>query len=158
MGVHARTLIGFAAMALLGLTPQLATAESVMHDGKSFEIMDGGIAMSFTGQPGNPDSGRKVIIDRKLGNCLACHQMSTIPEQQYHGEVAPELDGVADRYSEAELRLLLADAKQVYPETLMPAFLRVDGYNRVLDKFAGKSILTGQQVEDVIAYLLTLKE
>lgn len=114
------------------------------------------ILKSLTGKKGNPSKGRKVAINRKKGNCLACHVMP-IPEQPYHGEVGPELHGVADRYTEGELRLLVVNAKLVNEDTLMPSFYRNDGYNRVLKKFKGKTILSAQDVEDVVAYLMTLK-
>ena len=114
------------------------------------------ILKSLTGNKGDPAKGRKVAINRKKGNCLACHVMP-IPEQPYHGEVGPELHGVADRYTEGELRLLVVNAKLVNEDTLMPSFYRNDGYNRVLKKFIGKTILSAQDVEDVVAYLMTLK-
>ena len=97
-------------------------------------------------------------MNRKLGNCLACHQNKDMPEQPFHGEVGPALDGVGSRWSEAELRGIVANSKEMFPDTIMPAFYRTDGFNRNLEKFEGKSILNAQQVEDVVAYLLTLKD
>jgi sulfur-oxidizing protein SoxX len=120
-------------------------------------VDDSKIEQSLTGKPGDPTKGREVAINRKQGNCLACHTMP-IPEQQFHGEVAPDLAGVASRYSEAELRLRVVDPKVLNPDTIMPAFYKVAGLHRVLKKFEGKSILSAEQVEDVIAYLMTLKE
>lgn len=124
----------------------------------SYEIVDGGIPASLTGTPGNPDAGRHTVINRKLGNCLACHVISEVSEQPFHGEVGPPLDGVADRWSEAELRLILVDSKKVFDGTIMPTFHRTDGLNRVSEKFEGKTILSAAEVEDVLAYLMTLKE
>ncbi|AXS40480.1 sulfur oxidation c-type cytochrome SoxX [Breoghania sp. L-A4] len=124
----------------------------------AYEIVDGGIAVSLTGKPGDPAAGKVTLADRKLGNCLACHVVSDLSDLPFHGEVAPPLDGVADRYDEAQLRLLLVDSKKVFEGTIMPAFYKSEGFNRPLDKFEGKSILTADQVEDVLAYLLTLKE
>ncbi len=114
------------------------------------------ILQSLTGKKGDPANGRKVVINRKKGNCLACHVMP-ISEQPYHGEVGPELNGVASRYQEGELRLLLVNAKFINEDTIMPAFYRNSGFNRVHKKFKGKTILSAQQVEDVVAYLMTLK-
>ena len=95
-------------------------------------------------------------INRKKGNCLACHQMP-IPEQPFHGNIGPELVDVGANYSAGELRLRLVNSKVINEDTIMPAFYRNDGYNRVLKKFKGKTILSAQEVEDIIAYLLTLK-
>ena len=89
---------------------------------------------------------------------MACHSNSDMPELSFHGEVAPLLDGVAGRWSEAELRGIVANAKMTFEDTMMPAFYIDSGYVRPLDDFAGKSILTAQQVEDVVAYLMTLKD
>jgi len=80
-----------------------------------------------------------------------------IPEQQFHGNLGPSLVGVGERYDEGELRLRVVDAKVVNPDTTMPAFYRSSGLHRVLKKFQGKTILAAQDVEDIVAYLTTLK-
>ena len=119
---------------------------------------DGTVTSSLTGEPGDADNGRKVFMNRKLGNCLACHANADLDDQPFHGEVGPPLDGVAERWEEAELRAIVANSKMVFPDTIMPAFYIDSGYTRALEKFEGKSILDAQQVEDVVAYLMTLKE
>lgn len=119
----------------------------------------GEIATSLTGAAGDAKQGREWFANRKLGNCLACHVNSDMSEQSWHGEVGPPMDGVADRYSEAELRGIVANSKSVFGEqTIMPAFYSMKVGVRVADKFAGKTILSAQQVEDIVAYLMTLKE
>ena len=118
-------------------------------------IVDDTIPVSLTGVPGDPVKGKKLTTNRKKGNCLACHQMP-IPEQQFHGEVGPDLSGVGSRMTEAELRLRLVNSKALNPDTIMPAFHKV-ALNRVLKKFKGKTILGAQEVEDIIAYLITIK-
>ena len=117
----------------------------------------GAVEVSLTGQPGDPENGAQVVMDRKLGNCLACHANSDMADQPFHGEVGPVLDGVADRWSEAELRGMLVNSKNMFPGTIMPAFYVEAGYTRPKEDFVGKTILTAQQVEDVVAYLSTLK-
>lgn len=119
---------------------------------------DGAVLASLTDAAGNPEEGAKVFMNRKLGNCLACHMNTDMEEQPFHGEVGPLLDGAGDRWSQEELRGIVSNSKEMFPDTIMPAFYRVDGFNRSSEKFEGKSILTAQQVEDVVAYLLTLKE
>ncbi len=126
-------------------------------EGVSYEVVDYSIPKPLTSEPGNVERGREAVIGRRLGNCLACHQISDIPEQQFHGEVGPPLDGVAERWEEGQLRLIVANSKAVFDGTIMPAFLKTEGFNRNQEKFEGKSILTAQQVEDVVAYLMTLK-
>ncbi len=116
------------------------------------------IEKSLTGKPGDPVNGRKVSISRKKGNCLACHVISIIKDQPYHGEVAPPLDGVAGRYTPGQLRMMIVDQKKYFPDTLMPAMYRNTGLHRVVDKFKGKTILSAQEVEDVLAFMLTLKD
>jgi L-cysteine S-thiosulfotransferase len=123
------------------------------------KIKDGAFAKSLTGKPGDPKAGKKWFVGRKLGNCLACHKNKDTSDQQFHGEVGPPLDGVASRYNEAQLRAIVINSKQALNElTLMPAFYRDSGFHRVGKKFEGKTILSAQQVEDVVAYLRTLKE
>ena len=124
----------------------------------AYEIVDDfSIPEPLTTTPGDPERGREVAINRRLGNCLACHGMP-IEEQPFHGEVGPPLNGVADRYDAGELRLRIVDSKVVNPETIMPAFHRAAGLHRVSAQFADNPILTAQEVEDVVAYLMTLTE
>ena len=149
-----RTALSGLALLVVGAVTGTAQAEEMVK----YEIVDEfSIPESLTGNPGDPVEGRRVAINRRLGNCLACHKMP-IPEEPFHGETAPDLAGVADRYEEGELRLRIVDPKIVNPATMMPSFYRVDGLNRVMKDFQGKPMLTAQQVEDVVAYLVTLKE
>ena len=123
---------------------------------RPFEVVDQAIQAPLTGKPGNPETGRAIAAGRQ-GNCLGCHRLP-IPEEPFHGTVGPDLAGVGDRYSAAEMRLRLVDPTMVNPDTIMPPFYRLDRLNRVARRFRGKPILTAQEIEDVIAYLMTLKE
>ncbi len=121
-------------------------------------IKDGMFSKSLTGAAGDPAKGKKTFANRKLGNCLACHANQDMADQPFHGEVGPPLDGVADRYEEAELRAILINSKAVLgDDTIMPSFYRLENGVRTLKKFKGKTILNAEQVEDVLAYLKTLK-
>ncbi len=122
-----------------------------------FEIKDAAIAASLTGRAGDPQKGRAVVVGRTLGNCLACHAIETLKSEPYHGNVAPSLDGVASRMSVGELRLRVVDGTKVNPDTMMPPFYRADGLNKVMTRFKDRTILNAEQVEDVVAYLQTLK-
>jgi sulfur-oxidizing protein SoxX len=116
------------------------------------------IPAPLTGKPGDPQEGGKVVAGRRLGNCLSCHEIDALRAEEFHGDVGPSLDGVAGRWDTATLRMIVVNAKKVFgEETVMPAFYRVDGLNRVRPEFVGKPILTTQQVEDVVAFLATLK-
>jgi sulfur-oxidizing protein SoxX len=144
---------------IAGLATAAALCWSAVAEAEimSYEIEDGvSIPKSLTGQPGDAKRGREVAVDRKKGNCLACHKLP-IPEQPFHGETAPDLAGVGANYSEGELRLRIVNPKVLNPDTMMPAFYRTDGLHRVMEKFQDKTILSAQDVEDVIAYLMTLK-
>lgn len=122
-----------------------------------YKVVNGSsIPTSLTGKTGDPVKGRKHAINRKKGNCLACHVMP-IPEQTFHGEVGPDLNGAASRLLEGEIRLQIVNSKIVNPDTIMPAFYRNTGFHRVMKKFKGKSILSAQEVEDIVAYMMTLK-
>ena len=124
----------------------------------SYTIVDDmAINEPLTDTAGNVANGRKLAVNRKKGNCLACHVMP-ISEQSFHGETAPSLYGVGNRLSEGELRLQLVNSKVTNENTMMPSFYRVTGYNRILKKFDGKTILSDQEVEDIVAYLKTLTE
>lgn len=121
-----------------------------------YMVKGGAIAKSLTGKPGDAANGRKVSIDRRKGNCLACHKMP-IPEQQFHGEVGPDLGGVASRLSEGQIRLRIVDPERLGADSIMPPFYKLAGLHGVLKKFKGKTILSASEVEDVVAYVKTLK-
>lgn len=125
----------------------------------------GDVAQSLTGVPGNVDRGREVMFTRGLGNCIACHQVTDLDEHAFHGEVGPSLDGVGARWDEAALRGIIINAKAVFPDTMMPAFYKTTGFTRPGNAFTGRAaegpldpLLTAQDIEDVVAYLLTLTE
>jgi sulfur-oxidizing protein SoxX len=140
--------LGFAVVGTLAVGAQSAEMANV-------NIVDGTIPTSLTGAPGNAENGLKVVIHRKKGNCLACHQMP-IPKEEFHGKTAPDLAGIGARMSAAEMRMRLVDPKVVSPDTMMPSFYKTD-LHRVSKAFVDKTILEAQEVEDVIAYLQTLK-
>lgn len=134
-----------------------AEAAEVAPDQVKFE--DSMVATSLTDAPGNPDEGVKVLVNRGLGNCLACHGVKSLSKEQFHGNVAPALDGAASRWKMEELRAIVADSKKVFGEqTVMPGFYSLETGDNVRKDLVGKPILTAQQVEDVVAYLATLKE
>lgn len=137
-------------------------AEAVMPTMVSFE--DGAVETSLSGAPGDPAEGRK-IMNKGAGNCIACHAVSDLADLPFHGEIGPMLDGAGDRWTEAQLRGIVANAKEMFPDSMMPSFYRTTGYTRPGNGFTGKAaegeldpLLTAQQVEDVVAYLLTLKD
>ena len=148
------TTITFVAGAALA---SFATAETVAPADVQFDEY-GAVAASLTGVAGDAANGRKVFMNRKKGNCLACHVNDDMSEQSFHGEVGPELNGVADRGETAELRGIVVNAKKMFDGTIMPAFYRDAGFNRTLKKFDGKAILSAQEIEDLLAYISTLKE
>ncbi|KQV89825.1 sulfur oxidation c-type cytochrome SoxX [Massilia sp. Root351] len=105
---------------------------------------------------GDPARGRAVVANRQVGLCLLCHT-GPIPEERFQGNLAPPLDGAGDRSTAAQLRQRMVDASSINPATIMPAYYKIDGLNRVSPAHKGKTILTAQQIEDVIAYLQTLR-
>lgn len=145
------------ATGFMAVSAAIAGAETVTPDAVVFE--DGAVKASLTAQPGNPEEGAKVFKDTKLGNCLACHANKAMSKELFHGNVGPSLDGVASRYEEAQLRGIVTNAKQTFTaDTMMPGFYSLEvGANVVKDR-VGQTVLSAQQVEDVVAYLATLKE
>jgi len=118
---------------------------------------DYAIESPLCGLQGSPQRGRALAADSHAGNCLACHQMP-IPEEAFHGTIGPPLAGVGARYSAAQIRLRVVDERQINPLTIMPGLYRDPRLaNRVAADYWGKTFLTAQQVEDLVAYLVTLK-
>ncbi len=115
------------------------------------------IPASLTGTPGDPARGRTIVANRQVGLCLLCHT-APIPEEKFQGNLAPDLSGAGSRWNEGQLRLRIVDATRLNPATIMPPYYRTDGLTRVARTFADKPLLSAEQIEDVVAYLTTLKD
>jgi sulfur-oxidizing protein SoxX len=103
---------------------------------------------------GDPARGREVFVSRDGGHCVLCHRA---PELAPAGNLGPPLGGIGSRLDAAELRMRVADITRVYPDSVMPTFHRAEGMTRVAGAYAGKPVLTAAQVEDLVAYLGTLR-
>lgn len=133
-------------------TPPLAADEL-----RAYAVDGGSIPASLTGRPGDPARGRAIVANRQVGLCLLCHT-GPIPEERFQGSLAPELGGAGRRWTEGELRLRIVDAARINPATIMPSYYRTEGLTRVARSFTGKPILSAEQIEDIVAYLTTLKD
>jgi sulfur-oxidizing protein SoxX len=142
-----RVLIG----AMLTL-PTLAAGEELPTP----VVMGDSIPASLTGSPGDPQRGRAIVINRQ-NTCILCHS-GPFAEEKFQGDLAPSLAGAGSRWSEGQLRLRLVDASRLNPATIMPSYYRVEGLERVGAPWRGKPILSAEQIEDVVAYLVTLRE
>lgn len=106
---------------------------------------------------GDPRRGQAIVLDRILSSCVLCHVVPD-PERRPMGNIAPPLAGVGTRLSAAQMRLRMVDSTRVNPQSIMPPYYRVEGLHQVAPAWRGKPILDAQQIEDVVAYMLTLKE
>jgi sulfur-oxidizing protein SoxX len=137
--------------ALLAL-PGFAAAEEL----RSYAVTGDAIPMSLTGAPGDPARGRATLVNRQ-STCILCHN-GPFPEEKFQGDLAPGLAGVGSRWSEGQLRLRLVDASRLNAATIMPSYYRVDELHRVGTAWRGKPILSAEQIEDMVAYLASLRE
>jgi sulfur-oxidizing protein SoxX len=110
----------------------------------------------LTGAAGDAARGRAIVVNRQLGLCLLCHS-GPFPEERFQGDLGPDLEGVGARLTEGQLRLRLVDPARLNARTLMPSYYRTEGLTRVARAYRGKPVLSAQQIEDVVAYLATLK-
>ena len=118
---------------------------------------DEGIPDSLTGAKGDPVRGRAIVANRQVGLCLLCHS-GPFPEERFQGDLAPDLRGAGARWSESQLRLRIVDSGRINPASIMPAYHRSEGLVRVAPAWRGKTILSAEQIEDVVAFLMTLKD
>jgi L-cysteine S-thiosulfotransferase len=114
------------------------------------------IPASLTGAKGDPARGRAIVANRQVGLCLLCHS-GPFPEERFQGDLAPDLSGVGARLSEDRIRARIVDPARANPNTIMPAYYKTEGLARVAPRFRGKTILSAEQIEDVVAYLATLR-
>lgn len=121
-----------------------------------YEVEGDAIPAPLAEAKGDATRGRAIVVNRQLGLCLLCHS-GPFPEERFQGTIGPELTGVAARLSEGQIRLRIVDASAVTPGSIMPAYYRTDGLTRVATAFRNKTILTAEQIEDVVAFLQTLR-
>jgi sulfur-oxidizing protein SoxX len=144
------TAARFLASLLLAMAvPTMASAQAGMVTGDA-------VVQSLTGSAGDPARGRAIIADRQKGFCLLCHG-GPFPEEPLQGNLAPSLEGAGSRWNEGQLRLRLMDNKRVNPESIMPAYHRIEGLNRVGATWRDRPILNAAEIEDVLAFLMGLK-
>ena len=123
----------------------------------NYIIKDDSILNSLNGLTGDPYKGRELVRDRNKGNCLACHQLP-IPEDAFHGTIGPSLHKISLRLTEAQIRLRVTDMKQINPFSIMPGYYRSpDKITRISPSYENCTILSAQEVEDIVSYLVTLK-
>jgi L-cysteine S-thiosulfotransferase len=145
---HIAWLIAAAAFAL----PCAAGAQTLA----SYAVVGDGIPESLTAEPGDPARGRALVLDR-ISTCILCHS-GPFPENRFQGDLAPSLAGAGSRSTVSQLRLRLVDASRLNPATIMPSYYRVDGLERVGSSWRSKPILSAGQIEDIVAYLATLRD
>ena len=115
------------------------------------------IPRPLTGVHGDPARGRAIVANRQVGLCLLCHS-GPFPEEPFQGNLAPDLRGDGERWSEGQLRLRIVDSSRIHPATIMPGYHRTEGLVRVAPAWRGKPVLSAEQIEDVVAFLMTLKD
>ncbi|HXO73029.1 MAG TPA: sulfur oxidation c-type cytochrome SoxX [Bradyrhizobium sp.] len=121
-----------------------------------YAVAGDAIAVSLTGAPGDAARGRALVLNR-TSTCILCHS-GPFPEEKFQGDLAPSLAGAGSRWSEGQLRLRLVDGSRLNPATIMPSYYRIDGLERVGAAWRGKPILSTEQIEDIVAYLVTLQQ
>jgi sulfur-oxidizing protein SoxX len=131
-----------------------AQAADTLH---AYKIIGDAIPASLTGEKGDVARGREIVITRQTGLCLLCHS-GPFPEERFQGDLGPDLKGAGARWSEGQLRLRMVDASKLNRDTIMPSYYVVDGLTQVAPAFRGKPVLTAEQIEDVVAFLATLRD
>jgi len=123
---------------------------------RPYTVVGDAIPDSLTGQKGDPARGRAIVLNRQ-STCLLCHS-GPFPEEKFQGTLSPDLKGTGSRWSEGQLRLRLVDAAKLNADTIMPSYYRVEGLQRVAPAWRGKPVLSAEQIEDVVAFLATLRD
>jgi len=156
--MSARLCLAITAGVCLSMTPQMAPAQPALTGNalQPFEVVGDAIPASLTGVPGDAARGRALVANRQASLCLLCHT-GPFPEERFQGNLAPDLAGAGSRWSAGQLRLRLADAKRLNPQTIMPAYYRIDGLTQLAPAWKGKPLMSAQELEDVVAFLQTLK-
>jgi L-cysteine S-thiosulfotransferase len=147
----------FYAGLLAGLVLLFVSLAWAQQGSPAYIVVGDAIPQPLTSRPGDAARGRAIVANRSVGLCLLCHS-GPIPEERFQGTLSPSLAGAGTRWSVGQLRLRIADGARLNPDTIMPPYYRSTGLQRVAKAFEGKTILTAEQIEDVVAYLATLKD
>jgi sulfur-oxidizing protein SoxX len=154
-------LAGLRAILSAALAASLAGAMPGLAEGgagsPAYGIVKDAIPVSLTGTAGNAARGRMLVLDRRVGLCLLCHS-GPFPEERFQGTIGPDLSGIGARLSEGQIRLRIVEPARINTATIMPAYFRTEGLTRVGTAFRGKSILSAQQIEDIVAFLTGLRD
>jgi sulfur-oxidizing protein SoxX len=145
------------AVALLLACALAAASARAQETLRPYAVTGDAIVDSLTGAQGDPARGRAIVTNRQVGLCLLCHS-GPFPEERLQGNMAPDLSGAGARWSEGQLRLRIVDAARLNPATIMPPYYRIDALRRVAPAFRGKPVLSAEQIEDVVAFLATLRD
>jgi L-cysteine S-thiosulfotransferase len=145
------------ARALAALLMGFATGAQAEEGLRPYAVVGDAIPESLTGAKGDAERGRGIVVNRQVGLCLLCHS-GPFPEEKFQGTLAPDLKGTGTRWSEGQIRLRIVDASRLNPNTIMPPYYRTEGLTRVAPAFQGKPVLSAEQIEDVVAYLATLRD
>jgi sulfur-oxidizing protein SoxX len=151
-----RPVAAAGALAVAAIAAAAPAWRAPAEEPATFAVAGGGIRESLTGRPGDPARGRAIAADRALGNCVACHAMPV--GEPFQGDVGPDLKGVAARLTEPQIRLRVVDAKILNPDTAMPPYHRTDRLYGVRQDLVGKPVLSAEQIEDMVAFLMTLTD
>jgi len=121
-----------------------------------YKIVGDAIPAVLAGDKADAARGHAIVVNRQKGLCLLCHA-GPFPEERFQGNLAPDLKGVGARWSAGQLRLRLVDSRKLNADTIMPSYYSLDGLNRVAADYRGKPILSAGEIEDVVAFLTTLR-
>jgi sulfur-oxidizing protein SoxX len=146
------------APAALALALAVAPAGAAQVGGAApvYAVVGDAIPAPLNGARGDAARGREVILNRHVGLCLLCHS-GPFPEERFQGTLAPDLAGTGARLSEGQIRLRIVDPGRLNPGTIMPSYYRTEGLTRVASAFRGKTVLTAEQIEDIVSFLVTLR-
>jgi L-cysteine S-thiosulfotransferase len=147
---------GAAAVLLTGMALCASVNAQAPAPLAAYRVVGDAIPLALTNTPGDATRGRAIVTNKQLGLCLLCHT-GPFDEEPFQGNLAPDLAGVGARLNEGQLRLRLVDGRRINAESIMPAYHRTEGLARVGPAWQGKPLLAAQQVEDVVAFLLTLR-
>ena len=156
-----RAALGHAPMCILAVAVTIPTEVAVAAESSamvevSFRVVADGIPEPLASGPSDSARGRGLIVARDAANCVLCH---AVPDAavRFAGDLGPSLAGIGGRLTASQLRLRVADNRRLYPATIMPSYFTIDGLDRVAPAYRGKPILSAAEIEDVVAYLATMR-
>lgn len=145
----------FYSLLVYSLLASAALLSSCAKPGVEYAIEGDTIAEPLTAAKGRPQAGKEIFVARDAGHCVLCHRVDLL-DAPFQGDVGPDLSNLGGRLTAGQIRLRIVDASALNPASVMPPYYRTEGLAQVGEEYRGRPALTAEEIEHLVAFLVSL--